>query len=288
MVRPPSRHHAFSGPWTPKGTLPAATASRKRCTHGSPGGSSSRRGHVSTRAPRPSRIARVAASAVTGTKTRIGQSTARASVLAAIAALPQEAMARGGRDAGSRHGARPARSSTSRWRRIVKRCRAFCEPATWRVSSLIHTPPGSTKPSRAESASWRANGVARKPVPATRATRASTSRTNASREASSMPSEAASASHASRWRKARNGLASPRPSAGAGPARTGRSGATGWRSASTWWRSAPVARGQRHESGVSTGTSAPHVAQTQRAVRGGAASDTSGGRALRTRRRPCG
>ena len=39
MVRPPSRHHAFSGPCTLNGTAPAATASRKRCTHGSPGGS---------------------------------------------------------------------------------------------------------------------------------------------------------------------------------------------------------------------------------------------------------
>ena len=45
IVRPPSRHSAFSGPCTLNGTAPAATASRNRSTAGSPGGSAARRSH---------------------------------------------------------------------------------------------------------------------------------------------------------------------------------------------------------------------------------------------------
>ena len=51
IVRPPSRHSAFSGPCTLNGTAPASTASRKRSTVGSPGGSSARRSHVVITAP---------------------------------------------------------------------------------------------------------------------------------------------------------------------------------------------------------------------------------------------
>mgnify|MGYP003344622782 CR=1 FL=1 len=45
--------------------------------------------------------------AVTGTNTRIGQSSAVASVDAAKAAFPQDAIASGGREEASRHGAAP-------------------------------------------------------------------------------------------------------------------------------------------------------------------------------------
>ena len=51
-----------------------------------------------------------------------------ASVAAAIAALPHEAMASGGR---SRHGARPSSSAARRCRRMVNRWRALWLPPTW-------------------------------------------------------------------------------------------------------------------------------------------------------------
>ncbi len=98
-VRPPSRHSAFSGPCTLNGMAPASTASRKRWMHGSPGGSPARRGHVTTVAPSPSRRASTPGSAFGGTNTSRAHDAAAASVAAASAALPHDAMASGGRSA---------------------------------------------------------------------------------------------------------------------------------------------------------------------------------------------
>ena len=98
IVRPPSRHSAFSGPCTLNGTAPAATASRNRSTAGSPGGS---RGAPLARVDRrPEALQRrraPTADAHVGTNTSIGQYARRASVAAAIAAFPHEAMASGRR-----------------------------------------------------------------------------------------------------------------------------------------------------------------------------------------------
>ena len=145
MVRPPSRHHAFSVPCTPNGTDPAATASRNRNTHGSPAGSESRRGHTVTVAPSVKSVSSTVADADGGTKTSIGHSTARAIVEAAIAALPHDAMARRGRDVGD-HRETPASSDISNCTISVKRCRALCEPATLFVSSFTQTPPVTVNP----------------------------------------------------------------------------------------------------------------------------------------------
>ena len=117
-VRPPSRHHAFSVPCTLNGIAPAATASRKRCTHGSPGGSPGIRGHSTTVAPSCTNRFVTWRFAEGGTKTRIGHETAVASVAAASAAFPHEAIASGGR---CDHSARPICSAARRCSRIVNR-----------------------------------------------------------------------------------------------------------------------------------------------------------------------
>ena len=106
--------------WTENGTAPSRTASRKRCTHGSPGGSVVSRGQVTTCAPRWSSRSTTAGSAVGGTNTRIGHCTDAARVAAASAALPHDVMASGGRWCCG-HGARPVSSTVIRWRRIVNR-----------------------------------------------------------------------------------------------------------------------------------------------------------------------
>ena len=98
IVRPPSRHSAFSGPCTLNGTAPAATASRNRSTAGSPGGSLERRSHGWTVAPSDSRMREHRRTTPTSARTRRSASAARrASVAAAIAALPHDAMASGRR-----------------------------------------------------------------------------------------------------------------------------------------------------------------------------------------------
>ena len=186
MVRPPSKHQAFSGPCTPNGIAPTCTASRNRCTHGSPAGSVASRGQCTTSAPKVCKRATSAASANSGTNTVMGHLTARANVLAAKAALPHEAIASDGR-ASLRHEVRPNRSAATRCNNSVNKWRDFCEPATLWVSSLIHTPPFSEKPSSSDNLSARANGVNTNPVPATVAMCVSSSTISASRSVSLMP-----------------------------------------------------------------------------------------------------
>jgi len=70
--------------------------------------------------PKCSSMARTVSDADGGTYTSIGQSTARARVDAAIAALPQDAMASRGRDPDD-HRLTPARSATSNCNISVKR-----------------------------------------------------------------------------------------------------------------------------------------------------------------------
>ena len=78
IVRPPSRHSAFSGPCTLNGTAPAATASRNRSTAGSPGGSSARRAHtVIVGAERLEQVEHDRPAPTSGTNTSIGQSARR-------------------------------------------------------------------------------------------------------------------------------------------------------------------------------------------------------------------
>ena len=69
IVRPPSRHHAFSGPCTPKGIAPATIASRNLNTHGSPGGSVASLAQRTTFAFSALKILSVGASACSGTNT---------------------------------------------------------------------------------------------------------------------------------------------------------------------------------------------------------------------------
>jgi hypothetical protein len=130
-----------------------------------------------------------------GTNTSIGQSTARARVDAAIAALPHDAIASLGRADGT-HRAVPASSDINNCTISVKRWRALCDPATLRVSSLTQMPPDGANPSAADSSSARASGVRRNPVPATRATASSRPVMTASLRVSSSPTAAPYASTA--------------------------------------------------------------------------------------------
>ena len=214
-VRPPSRHSAFSGPCTANGSAPAATASRKRYTHGSPGGSSGRRGQMFTSACSACSRASTASLAHGGTNTRIRHPSAAASVDAAMAALPHDEMASGGRSATDDHGASPICSAACRCSRMLNRCRAFWLPATLPVSSFTHTPPAAAKPSSSLNASARCIGVVRNPTPATAATRWSRSRTSTARAAASMPCAAANAAQANPASNATNGFGSSTTSTGA-------------------------------------------------------------------------
>ncbi len=73
--------------------------------------------------------------AQSGTNTSIGHSDLAASVAAAIAALPHEAMASGRRVRSTRRSASAAR----RWSMIPTRCRPLWLPPTLPVSSFTHT-----------------------------------------------------------------------------------------------------------------------------------------------------
>ena len=64
-------------------------------------------------------------SAHSGIKTSIGQFTAAAKVAAAIAALPQDEIASGGRVARDAHGVNLSSSAKSRCNKIDIKCRAF-------------------------------------------------------------------------------------------------------------------------------------------------------------------
>ena len=181
-VRPPSSASAFSGPCTVKGIDPAATASRNRNIAGSPAGSDGRRSQRWTRAPSRSSSEPNPSLIQVGTYTSIGQFAAAANVAAASAALPQDAIANGGRSVRC-----PSRAAAARCSRIVNRCRAFWLPATPPVSSFTQTPPPSVKPSASDNASDRPNGVGTNPTPATRRTVSSSSSTISRRVAASMP-----------------------------------------------------------------------------------------------------
>jgi len=117
MVRPPSRHRPFSGPCTLNGIAPPATDSRNRSTAGSPA-SASRRGHLLMCADSESRVSMTAPPSMFGTYTWIGQPAVFASVDAAMAALPHDAMASGRR---ASFDARPSSSAARRCSRIVTR-----------------------------------------------------------------------------------------------------------------------------------------------------------------------
>ena len=122
MVRPPSRHHAFSVPCTLNGTAPSAdrlAESVNARIAGRVGGEARALDDVGPELA-PAASSR-GDSPTSGTKTRIGHCTAAASVAAARAALPHEAMANGGRPAGDDHGARPARSAVTKWSRMPNR-----------------------------------------------------------------------------------------------------------------------------------------------------------------------
>ena len=92
-VRAPSTARPLSGPCTPNGIAPRATARRAARTQGSPL-SPGRRRQTSTLAPRSRSRRTTLCSASAGMKTSIGQSAARATTAAASAALPQDAIAR--------------------------------------------------------------------------------------------------------------------------------------------------------------------------------------------------
>ena len=115
---------------------------------------------------------------------RIWPTTILATTAAAKAALPQLAMARGGR---SRFEDSPSRSITSRWSRSPKRCRALCEPDTLPVSSFTHTSPEGPNRSRGDSPRLGAKGVSRNPRPSTASPARSSRRITPPRSASDIP-----------------------------------------------------------------------------------------------------
>jgi hypothetical protein len=132
----------------------------------------SRRGHTTIVAPSFSSVSKTEDDALGGTCTAIGHDIAAAKVLAAIAALPHDAIASDGRFFGV-HGARPAASTNNKCSNSVKMCLALCEPPTLAVSSFTQMPPVAENPSASDSSSLRVSGVRKKPVPATRDTASS-------------------------------------------------------------------------------------------------------------------
>ena len=243
--RPVSRHSAFSGPWTAKGMAPAATASRNRCTQGSPGGSSATRGQTVTSAPSSRRRATTGAAAQVGTNTSTGHAAALARVAAASAALPQEAMASrrslgDGRHAELLGGQQVQQDAGEVPAPCGSRPRCPCRPSPARRHR------GRTPGPRSGAGSGR-TGVTTKPTPSTAVTASSRERTSLARSSAPIPWASAKAAHAYRLSKATSGL-------GSSPNRTGAGGRT---RNMTWWRSAAVAFGHRHGHGVATGDLGP-------------------------------
>ena len=161
IVRPPSRQSPFSGPCTVKGTAPPATASRNRCTHGSPGGSVGHPGHSDQPAPSSRRRATHGRQRPVGTKTCNGPLRGpRPAWPRPTAALPHDAMASGGRRrrAPRRAARRPAGAAGSPAGASPCGCRRRC-----RSRPSPSTPPSRANPRASESASARANGVVTKP-----------------------------------------------------------------------------------------------------------------------------
>ena len=120
IVRPVSRLSAFSGPCTTNGTAPSSTAARKRCTHGSPGGSSTAPG-ADARRSRPARPRRAE-------RPRGRPTSARTPAAASRRPWPawpppaRRCRTRRWPAAGAlRHGATPSRSAASRCRRMPTR-----------------------------------------------------------------------------------------------------------------------------------------------------------------------
>ena len=145
IVRPPSRHRALSGPWTPNGIAPSAhrlaEAQHRR---------------IARRVARPPRAAAdVAPSEPSSRARRRRPSRGRtpraaiasrwASVAAAIAALPHEAMASGRRD----RPASPSASAARRWSSAPARWRPLWLPPTLPVSSFTQTSASSRSDSTA-------------------------------------------------------------------------------------------------------------------------------------------
>ena len=133
---------AFSGPWTPNGTAPRSTASRNRWTHGSPGASSSRRGHTVTVGPQ----------AVQRLDDR-GAGPRRHEHLELPVIGRREGggserrvPARGDGQAGLAPRRRPPARPPSGGGGSTTRCRALWLPATFPVSSFTHTPPSELNP----------------------------------------------------------------------------------------------------------------------------------------------
>ena len=141
-----------------------------------------RRGHGWMRAPSDSSSPSTSAPAHVGTNTSSGHSARWASVAAAIAALPHEAMASGGRARSTS----PSDSAATRWSRIVTRWRPLWLPPTLPVSSFTHT----FAPIALDTSGECANGVTVNP--------SASVRVRATHAASVIPWVRANAHHARR------------------------------------------------------------------------------------------
>ena len=134
-----------------------------------------------------------------------GRSAALATVAAARAAFPQEAMA-------SRRG--EASASASRCRARPMRWRALCVPVTLPVSSFTQ----SSTPRRSPSSGAGPPGVTRKPRPSISATRRSSRSTAATKSPSERPASANRRWAHSRRRYRRKGLSLSPSTSKRGPA----------------------------------------------------------------------
>src|SRR6266511_2186241 len=205
-VMPPSMARPFSFPWHVNGSAPAARARFRAWYVRSPGTPGSR-GDTTMSASSSFSRATTTGSASVGTNTWSRRSAARATTAAASAAFPHEAMARGrwSRSAGS---VSPTRSATSRCTSSPMRCRDLCDPDTFPVSFLTHTPPSGENPSRSDRSSSRTSGVTRNPYPSTSATDSSRRSTIPRYSASARPKCAARWFERNSPRYRRNGFAS--------------------------------------------------------------------------------
>ena len=254
IVRPVSRHSAFSGPWTANGMAPAATARAERGARtGRRAGRRAPAGRRLTSAPSSREPGQRRAGRPTSGRTPAAATpTARASVAAASAALPHEAMASARSLPAT--GATPSRSAASRCSRMPTRCRALWLPATLPVSSFTQHAAIAREPQGlAQRGRERAKGV--------------TAEADAVDRRDGLV-EASAPARPDRRRPSRGPRRTPprrsrrrRPRAGSGRRRT--APAPGDRHAGTGRGGGRLRRafGQRHGHGVAIGTSAPQTAQ---------------------------
>ena len=155
-----------------------------------------RRSHVVIRRPSRSRRARTAGVGPVGDEHVDRPAGGAASVAAASAALPHEAIASGGRSDSAGPWHEPQQLGGAQVQAAGEQVTGLVTPGD--VAGLVLDPHAAVgvNPSSSDSSSDRANGVTRNPEPSTSATASSSSRTSAVLASAVMPLASANAAHA--------------------------------------------------------------------------------------------